>query len=159
MAVNHSAEFLTPLFLEYLVHLHEKFMPRITSARQKRLESVNLAVNHGIMPGPLPTSHINTTDWSVPIVPEDLLRPGIEISGPASGTPMFINALIPAPDGTRAEGYLDDDEDSASHCLLDTIVAARNRLGAIERTLTYTDNQRGRKYVICLLYTSDAADE
>lgn len=148
VAVNHSAEFLTPLFLEYLVHLHDKFMPRIQSARQKRLESVDLAVNHGVMPSPLPKSYINTTDWSVPTVPEDLLRPGIEISGPASVTPMFINALNPAPDGTRAEGYLDDDEDSASHCLLDTIVAARNRLGAIERTLTYTDDQRGKKYVI-----------
>ena len=124
VAVNHSAEFLTPLFLEYLVHLHDKFMPRIQSARQKRLESVDLAVNHGVMPSPLPKSYINTTDWSVPTVPEDLLRPGIEISGPASVTPMFINALNPAPDGTRAEGYLDDDEDSASHCLLDTIVGS-----------------------------------
>ena len=146
--VGQSAEFLTPVFLEYLVHLHDKFMPRIEDARHKRLENVNLAVNHGVMPGPLPKSHINTSDWAVPPVPEDLLRPGIEISGPASVTPMFINALNPAPDGTRAEGYLDDDEDSASHCLLDTIMAARNRLGAIERTLTYTDNERGRKYVI-----------
>ena len=81
-------------------------------------------------------------------MPEDLLRPGIEISGPASITPMFINALNPGPDGARAEGYLDDDEDSAGHRLVDTITAARNRLGAIERTLTYVDERRGREYVI-----------
>jgi len=85
------------------------------------------------MPGPPPASEATTGDWKVPQVPEDLKRPGIEISGPASITPMFINALNPGPDGTRAEGYLDDDEDSASHRLVDTIctvVDFAHRLGA-----------------------------
>ena len=146
--VEHSAELLTTEFLDYLVHLHDKFMPRVEEARKRRLEAVEQAVRHGIMPGPLPRSDVNTADWTVQPVPEDLLRPGIEISGPASITPMFINALNPGPDGARAEGYLDDDEDSAGHRLVDTITAARNRLGAIERTLTYVDERRGREYVI-----------
>ena len=146
--VENSAEFLTLEFLDYLVHLHDKFMSRVEEARRKRLEATEQAAKHGNMPGPLPQSDINTTDWTVPPVPEDLLRPGIEISGPASITPMFINALNPGPDGTRGEGYLDDDEDSAGHRLVDTITAARNRLGAIERTLTYKDERRGREYAI-----------
>ena len=46
-------------------------------------------------------------------MPEDLRRPGIEITGPASITNMFINALNPGPEGERAVGDLDDDEDAA----------------------------------------------
>src|SRR5207248_2688555 len=80
--------------------------------------------------------------------PDELRKPGIEISGPASITGMFINALNPGPDGTRAEGDLDDDEDSAGHRFEDTVAAARNRLGAVERTLTYSDPERGREYRI-----------
>ena len=57
-------------------------------------------------------------------MPEDLLKPGIEISGPCSITSMFINALNPGPEGERAEGDLDDDEDSAGHRLIDTVRAA-----------------------------------
>lgn len=81
-------------------------------------------------------------------MPEDLKKPGVEISGPAHATSMFINALNPLPDGTRAEGDLDDDEDSAGHSLADTVMAALNRLGAVERTLTFDDPARGRHYEI-----------
>jgi len=72
-------------------------------------------------------------DWKVPPVPEDLRRPGIEISGPCSITSMFINALNPGPEGERAEGDLDDDEDSAGHRLVDTVQAAHNRLAVFQR--------------------------
>ena len=100
------------------------------------------------MPAHPPVSEINTADWSVPPVPEDLRRPGIEITGPASITNMFINALNPGPEGERAVGDLDDDEDAAGHRLVDTVTAARNRLGAVERTLEYRDEARGRHYTI-----------
>jgi len=81
-------------------------------------------------------------------VPPDLLRPGIEISGPCSITSMFINALNPGPEGERAEGDLDDDEDSAGHRLIDTVRACHNRLAAVNRELTYTDQERGKEYRI-----------
>ena len=55
----------------------------------------------GKMPGHLPESKINTDEWKVPPVPVELRLPGIEISGPASMTGMFINALNPGPDGGR----------------------------------------------------------
>ena len=74
--------------------------------------------------------------------------PGIEISGPASLTSMFINALNPGPDGTRAEGDLDDDEDSGGHRLVDTVAAALNRKHAVERTLAFEDRGRGRTYEV-----------
>ena len=100
------------------------------------------------LPTHLPVSEINTGDWQVPPVPDELWKPGIEISGPASITGMFINALNPASDGTRAEGDLDDDEDSAGHRFIDTVIAAWNRLGAVNRTLSFSDPQKGKEYRI-----------
>jgi malate synthase len=146
--VSGAAELFTPAFVEYLVRLHDEFTPRIHGLRARRAEMLKAAHEEGLMPTHLPVSEINTGPWQVPPVPEDLLRPGIEISGPASITHMFINALNPGPEGTRAEGDLDDDEDSARHCLNDTVKATWNRLEAVRRTLTFSDPERGRTYQI-----------
>jgi malate synthase len=146
--VEGAAELFAPAFVDYLMHLHDEFTPRIHVLRTKRAEILKAAHERGIMPTYLPVSAINTGDWQVPPVPEDLRRPGIEISGPASLTHMFINALNPGPEGTRAEGDLDDDEDAARHCLSDTVKATWNRLGAVRRTLRFSDRERGRTYQI-----------
>jgi malate synthase len=147
-SVEGAAELFTPAFIEYLVRLHDAFTPRIHSLRAKRSDMLKRAHEQGIMPTHLPISEINSGAWQVPSVPPELRKPGIEISGPASITPMFINALNPVPDGTRAEGDLDDDEDSARHCLRDTVKATWNRLGAVQRRLTFTDATRQRVYEI-----------
>jgi malate synthase len=144
--VEGAAELFAPAFIDYLVRLHDEFTPRIHVLRAKRAEMLRAAHEQGIMPSHLPVSAINTGDWQVPPVPQDLRRPGIEISGPASITHMFINALNPGLEGTRAEGDLDDDEDAARHCLNDTVKATWNRLGAVRRTLTFSDRERGRSY-------------
>ncbi|ETX05820.1 MAG: hypothetical protein ETSY2_20780, partial [Candidatus Entotheonella gemina] len=146
--IEGADDLFTPDFLQYLAAMHDKFTSRIHILREKRQEVLRQAHEEGQMPAHPPVSEINTGDWQVEAVPEELKRPGIEISGPASITPMFINALNPGADGNRAEGDLDDDEDSAAHRLIDTLQATRNRLGAVERTLTYTDVERGRKYCI-----------
>jgi malate synthase len=106
------------------------------------------ALEQGTLPGPQPASAATSGGWKVPPVPEDLRRPGIEISGPCSITSMFINALNPGPEGERAEGDLDDDEDSGGHRLVDTVRAAQNRLAAVNRELAYTDAARGKEYRI-----------
>jgi malate synthase len=146
--VEGAAELFTPAFLAYLLPLHEEFTPRIHALRAKRAEMLKQAHEKGIMPTYPPQSAINTGDWRVAPMPDELWKPGIEISGPASITHMFINALNPGPEGTRAEGDLDDDEDSARHCLHDTVRATWNRLRAVTRTLTYYDPERGREYRI-----------
>ena len=146
--VDGAEELFTAEFADFLVALHDSFTSRIHELRVKRLQVLEKALKGGQLPGHLPVSEINTGDWKVPPVPEELTRHGIEISGPASITPMFINALNPGPGGNRAEGYLDDDEDSAGHRLIDTVTAARNRLGAVNRTVTYHDASRGRDYKI-----------
>lgn len=137
---------LTPDFLEYLVSLHDRFHSKVHELRAKRAVVLEKALKHHVLPGYLPPSEATTGNWKVPPVPEDLKRPGIEISGPASITSMFINALNPGPEGVRAEGDLDDDEDSAGHRLIDTLAAARNRLKAVERTLSFYSAERGREY-------------
>ena len=146
--VEGAEEVLTPAFMEYLVALHDRFNARVHEFRAKRAKVLDRALKEHKLPAHLPVSEANTGDWQVPPVPEDLKRPGIEISGPASITGMFINALNPGRDGPRAEGDLDDDEDSAGHRLIDTVTAARNRLGAVNRTLSYHDTRRDRKYEI-----------
>jgi len=52
------------------------------------------------------------------------------------------------PEGERAEGDLDDDEDSGGHRLVDTVRAAHNRVAAVQRELYYHDRERNREYRI-----------
>jgi malate synthase len=144
--VEGAAEIFTPAFLAYLAALHDRLTSRVHALRVKRAEVLRRALAEGRGPGAPPPSDITTGDWRVPPVPEDLRRPGIEISGPCSITSMFINALNPGPEGERAEGDLDDDEDSAGHRLVDTVAAARNRLAAVVGELQYVDPQRGKEY-------------
>ena len=139
-------ELVSPEFQNYLLALHDQFAGRIHELREKRAQVLKRALRDGAGPAHLPPSNATTGDWSVPEVPEDLYEPGIEISGPASITGMFINALNPGPGGFRAQGDLDDDEDSAGHRLVDTLQAAANRKGAVERTLTYYNAAKGKKY-------------
>ena len=138
----------TPGFQEYLLALHDGFTARVHELRAKRALVLARALKDGVLPGHLPPSDATTLDWQVPPLPEDLKRRGIEITGPAHVTSMFINALNPGPDGTRAEGDLDDDEDAAGHRFIDTVTAARNRLAAVERTLEFTNRSTGRHYSI-----------
>ena len=143
-----SEALLTEEFLDFLAALHDRFTPRVILLREKRAAVLQRALKERVLPTHPPVSEANTGDWRVPPVPDDLRTPGIEITGPASITGMFINALNPGPDGERAVGDLDDDEDAGGHRLIDTLTAARNRLGAVERTLTYTNPGTGKDYFI-----------
>jgi len=143
-----AARLFTPAFCEYLVLLHDTLGARALELRVQRAEILRAALNQQVMPGHPPVSAANIGDWRVPAVPDELRKPGIEISGPCSITPMFINALNPGPEGERAEGDLDDDEDSGGHRLIDTVRAAHNRLAAVNRELTFEDRERGKSYRI-----------
>src|SRR5712692_1742268 len=145
--VEGATELFTPELTDFLLALHDRLGARVHDLIVKR--AAMLARAHaGTPPAPLPPSPATTGDWRVPPVPADLRRPGIEISGPCSITSMFINALNPGPEGERAEGDLDDDEDSGGHRLIDTVRATHNRLAAVHRELQFTDAERGREYRI-----------
>jgi malate synthase len=145
--VEGAADLFTPEFTDFLVALHDRLGARVHDLIAKRAAMLQRA-HAGARPAPLPPSPATTGDWRVPTVPTDLHKPGIEISGPCSITSMFINALNPGPEGERAEGDLDDDEDSGGHRLIDTVRATHNRLAAVHRELAFTDAERGREYRI-----------
>src|SRR5436190_7695371 len=146
--VEGAAQIFTEHFCVYLCKLHDDFTPRVHALRRQRDAVLRRALEQGTLPGPQPASAATTGDWKVPPVPDDLKRPGIEISGPCSITSMFINALNPGPEGERAEGDLDDDEDSGGHRLVDTVRAALNRLAAVNRELYFNDTERKREYKV-----------
>jgi malate synthase len=146
--VEGAPALFTDRFVEYLLALRDRLTPTIATVLTRRAEAVRRAVTRGVLPGHPPHSAANTGDWKVPAVPADLLKPGIEISGPCSITSMFINALNPGPEGERAEGDLDDDEDSGGHRLIDTVRAAHNRVAAVQRELYVRDAERNREYKI-----------
>ena len=139
-------ELFTPEFLEYITAAYDRFAPDIADIRRRRGEMIRRAVEEGALPTFPPPSEINSGDWRVPPLPAELMKPGIEISGPVSITSMAINALNPGADGRRAAGYLDDDEDSGGHSLADTVQAALNRRDATLGTLRFHNPARNRTY-------------
>jgi len=147
-AVESADALFTPSFIDYLLALHDQLAPRIATLMARRAEALARALGQGALPAHPPAGPATTGDWKVPPVPEDLRKPGIEISGPCSITSMFINALNPGPEGERAEGDLDDDEDSGGHRLIDTVRSAHNRVAAVQRELYFRDAERNREYKI-----------
>lgn len=145
-AVPGADELFTPEFLEYITAAYDRFAPDVADIRRRRDEMIRRAVEDGELPTFPPPSEANSGDWRVPPLPADLLKPGIEISGPVSITSMAINALNPGADGRRAAGYLDDDEDSGGHSLADTVQAALNRRDATLGTLRFHNPARNRAY-------------
>jgi malate synthase len=147
-AVEGAAALFTPSFVDYLLALHDELSARIGTLMTRRAAALQRALTQGALPTHPAASAATTGDWKVPPVPADLRKPGIEISGPCSITSMFINALNPGPEGERAEGDLDDDEDSGGHRLIDTVRAAHNRVAAVQRELYFRDAERNREYRI-----------
>ncbi|HTT76929.1 MAG TPA: hypothetical protein VMF50_13255 [Candidatus Binataceae bacterium] len=141
-----AAEILTPDFLDFLVSLDDAMRDQVAAVRTARGDRLRAALRNHTPPASLPPSEATTEPWQVPEIPPPLTLPGIEISGPASIASMMVQALNPGPEGERAIGYLDDDEDSGGHSLSDTIAAALNRKAAIEGTLSAEDPQRSKSY-------------
>src|SRR5215510_13072055 len=145
-AVEGAATLFTDQFVDYVLALHDRLNPTIKRLLDARAAALDLALHQGRLPD-RPSADAGG-DWQVPPVPADLRKPGIEISGPCSITSMFINALNPGPEGERAEGDLDDDEDSGGHRLIDTVRSAHNRVAAVQRELYFRDAERKREYKI-----------
>jgi malate synthase len=143
-----AAEILTAEFLDFLAGLHDAMGDQIEAARTAHAARLRRALCDHMPPAPLPPSDATLEPWQVPALPARLTLAGIEISGPASIASMMVQALNPGPQGERATGYLDDDEDSAGHALTDTIAAAHNRKAAVEGSLSAEDPQRGKRYRI-----------
>jgi malate synthase len=141
-----ATEILTPDFLDFLTGLDDAMRDTVAAIRTARTERLHHALRNDRPPASLPPSEATEQPWQVLDLPAPLTLPGIEISGPASIASMMVQALNPGPEGERAVGYLDDDEDSGGHSLADTVAAAQNRMAAVEGTLSAEDVQRGKSY-------------
>ena len=112
-------DILTSEVINVIENLHDKFSKRIINLRKERLEILNNVLSHNESnPVELLLKDHYDNEWILD-VPEQLLIPGIEISGPSSQTSMFINGLNPNMEGFRADGDLDDNEDASGHSLED----------------------------------------
>src|ERR1700677_5273986 len=140
------SEILTPDFLDFLSALDDTLREQVLMVRTARAVRLQAALRNDTPPAALPPSEATIQSWQVPALPAPLAMPGIEISGPASIASMMVQALNPGPEGKRAAGYLDDDEDSGGHSLADTVASAQNRMAAVEGTLSAEDVQRGKSY-------------
>src|SRR5213593_3567500 len=148
--VEGAAALFTPAFCDYLTRLHDHLAARAHELRHRRLAVLERALRQHTLPTYPAASPASSGSWQVPSMPDELKKPGIEISGPCSITSMFINALNPGPEGERAVGDLDDDEDSGGHRLIDTVRSA-TRLWAertVNRELSFVDRERNRSYSI-----------
>ena len=141
-----ASEVLTSEFLSFLVGLDDALRDQVAAVRGARQQRLHEALRNHTPPASLPPSQATLESWQAPALPPPLTLPGIEISGPAAIASMMVQALNPGPEGERAVGYLDDDEDSAGHSLADTVAATRNRKAAAEGTLVAEDPQRGKAY-------------
>src|SRR6202795_1103095 len=141
-----AGEILTPDFLDFLAGLDDAMRDQVVAVRTARAERLRQALRNNTPPASLPPSEATIQPWQVRSLPAALTLPGMEISGPASIASMMVQALNPGPEGERAAGYLDDDEDSGGHSLADTVAAAHNRKAAVEGTLSAEDAQRGKSY-------------
>ena len=137
--------------LKIIEHLHDKFSKRVVDIRLKRKIVLHDLLNDSksnVVESLLNSGTSQTgQNWQLD-VPDELFTPGIEISGPSSQTSMFINGLNPTPDGFRADGDLDDDEDAGGHNLQDTINSALNRKAAVQGNLEYFDEVKQKQYEV-----------
>ena len=65
-------ELFTESYLNYLTHLHDKFSDQIKILRKERINQLEKAHKNGIEILKLPISEINTKDWVVDEIPNDL---------------------------------------------------------------------------------------
>src|SRR5438128_9325752 len=124
--VEGAAPLFTPVFLDYLVDLHDRFTPRIGELLARRAEALTRAHTRSVLPSNPPTSAATTGDWHVPPVPTDLQKPGIEISGPLSDNLVVIHPANPRPQGQAPRGHPDGHEGPRGHRVGDSRRACHN---------------------------------
>src|SRR5262245_21978317 len=114
------AEVLTPEALAFLAKLHNTFNARRLELLQKRAERQS-AIDAGERPTFLAaTAHIRAGDWKVAVIPADLQRRCVEITGPTDKK-MLINAL-----NSGADMFMADFEDANAPTLLNMVQGQAN---------------------------------
>src|SRR3989338_2417559 len=131
------AQLLTPEALHFLATLQRTFGPTRNTLLAKR-EARQLLLDRGVLPTFLPeTRHIRHGDWKIAPVPTDLQRRRAEITGPASGIKMVINAF-----NSGADAYMTDAEDSEAPTFHNLLHGQHNLRQATRRQLELKTSEK-----------------
>src|SRR3954451_11010754 len=133
-------EVLTPDALEFVAGLHREFEGTRQDLLRRRAERMAELRNGGSLDFLGETRAIREDDsWTVAPAPQDLQDRRVEITGPTQRK-MVINAL-----NSGARGFMADFEDSNSPTWSNMIEGQMNLIDAIERTITFTQDD-GEEY-------------
>ncbi|RPI69977.1 MAG: malate synthase A, partial [Ignavibacteriales bacterium] len=135
-----AEEILTPEALQFISKLHNAFNSKRLELLEKR-EKKQKEINYGIMPNFLEeTRWVRESDWTVALLPGDLLDRRVEITGPVDRK-MIINAL-----NSGANVFMADFEDSNSPTWKNVIEGQVNLKDAVEGTISYINPETGKFY-------------
>lgn len=142
-------EILTPDALRFAAKLSKEFEYRRQSLLKHR-EIIQKEIDNGKLPDFLPGSNgIRENQWRVGLIPNDLVKRFVEITGPVDRK-MIINAL-----NSGANVFMADFEDSNSPTWQNNIEGQINLRDAINKTITYRSpegkNYELKKYIATLM--------
>ncbi|MFO0636499.1 MAG: malate synthase A [Nannocystaceae bacterium] len=133
---------LTADALSFLGELVRRFRPgllELLATRRERQAALDAGAPLGFDPQ---TEEIRRGAWTVAPIPPDLLDRRVEITGPVDAK-MIINAL-----NSGANVYMADFEDSSAPTWTNMMSGQRNLQAAVRRTLTWHDDERGKRYAL-----------
>ncbi|UCG71704.1 MAG: malate synthase A [Chromatiales bacterium] len=126
--------------LALLLTLHDRYDARRQELLARR-QARQAELDAGQLPDFLPeTAVIRNSDWQVEPVPADLQDRRVEITGPVDRK-MIINAL-----NAPVRCFMADFEDSCSPTWQNVLDGQVNLRDAVNRTISYTDDARGKHY-------------
>lgn len=142
--VGHSegefAEILSPMAVEFVANLVQKFRPRVEELLEAR-EKVQQQFDRGVRPTFLEeTREVRESEWKVAPLPGDLLDRRVEITGPVDRK-MVINAL-----NSGAKVFMADFEDSNSPTWENTISGQVNLRDAVAGTIDFVHPTKDKTY-------------
>ncbi|MDX3775706.1 malate synthase A [Chromatiaceae bacterium AAb-1] len=135
-------EILTEQACSFLTELVRAFRPRLVQLLKLR-EETQQRYDKGALPDFIPeTAHIRNSQWQVAALPADLQDRRVEITGPVDRK-MIINAL-----NADVKVFMADFEDSQAPSWQGVIEGQINLRDANSGTISYTDSQSGKSYVL-----------
>ncbi len=141
-AVRGAEEVLTEAALEFLAELHERFDGRRLALLEARAERQQ-RFDAGELPDfPAETQDIRDAEWTVGVIPSDLLDRRVEITGPINAK-MLINAL-----NSGAQAFMADFEDATSPVWDELVQGQVNLRDYWNDRLDYTDSDSGKRYQV-----------
>jgi malate synthase len=138
--VPRDEEVLSPSALRFTADLVRRFGPRRTellTARAARRGRWARGERLGFL---AETTSIRERDWQVSVLPGDLLKRSVEITGPVDRK-MIINAL-----NSGADVFMADFEDSTTPTWPNLVAGQVNLRDAVRRVIALDDGGSGKQY-------------